>query len=212
LFVLFLLKAARQREVFADGFTGVDTVVNTRDAVYRPMGLATGTDGSLYIVESEKGKIWRVMYRGDKNKFNPAQLAKMEKRKNERTYIKTPDPKLDNLETGDALEGSILYQTYCARCHSRDGRGDGSRFPPLVGSTLVTGDKDYLINIILNGMQGPVKLDGKTFNSIMPPHKEMLDDHAVASVVTYVRRRFGKNATAVKTPEVTAVRNKGAKK
>ena len=52
-------------EVFADGFAGVDTVVNTSDAVYRPMGLATGPDGSLYISESNKGKIWRVMYKGD---------------------------------------------------------------------------------------------------------------------------------------------------
>ena len=77
-------------EVFADGFTGVDTVVNTSDAVYRPMGLATGPDGSLYISESNKGKIWRVMYKGDKNKFGENELAVMEKRKN-RTYIKTPD-------------------------------------------------------------------------------------------------------------------------
>ena len=204
--------ATGEIEVFADGFTRVDTVVNTRDAVYRPMGLATGPDGSLYIVESEQGKMWRVMYGGNKNNFSTAQLAKMEKRKNERSYIKTPDPKADDLGTGDGLEGSILYQTYCARCHSRDGKGDGSRFPTLVGSTFVTGDKDYLIDIILNGMQGPVKLEDKTFNSIMPPHKAMLDDHAVASIATYIRRRFGKNATAVKTPEVTAVRDKSKKK
>src|SRR5258708_32680995 len=53
-----------QWEVFADGFTGVETVANTSDAVYRPMGIATGTDGSLYISESQKGKIWRVMFKG----------------------------------------------------------------------------------------------------------------------------------------------------
>jgi glucose/arabinose dehydrogenase len=34
-------------EVFADGFTGVDTVANTSDAAYRPMGLAEGPDGSF---------------------------------------------------------------------------------------------------------------------------------------------------------------------
>ena len=83
-------------EVFADGFTGVDTVVNTSDAVYRPMGLATGPDGSLYISESNKGKIWRVMYKGDKSKFSEADLAQMENRKS-RSYIKTPDEKRDNL-------------------------------------------------------------------------------------------------------------------
>jgi glucose/arabinose dehydrogenase len=41
--------ATGKLEVFADGFTGVDTVINTSDAMYRPMGLATGPDGSLYI-------------------------------------------------------------------------------------------------------------------------------------------------------------------
>jgi glucose/arabinose dehydrogenase/cytochrome c553 len=203
--------ATGEIEIFADGFTGVDTVVNTSDAVYRPMGLAIGPDGSLYIVESNQGKIWRVMFKGDKKTFGTTQLATMEKRKT-RTYIKTPDEKLDNLQTGDALEGSILYQTYCARCHSRNGMGDKSRFPPLVESPFVTGDKSLLISIILNGMQGPLKVGDKTFNSIMPPHKEMLDDHAIASITTYIRHRFGKKASPAKATEVTAIRNPGAKK
>ena len=73
-------------EVFADGFAGVDTIVNTSDAKYRPMGLAMGPDGSLYISESNKGKIWRVMYKGDKNKFGKEQLAAMERRKRRAKY------------------------------------------------------------------------------------------------------------------------------
>ncbi len=44
-------------EVFADGFAGVDPIVNVRDAIYRPMGIAMGPDGSLYISDTEKGKI-----------------------------------------------------------------------------------------------------------------------------------------------------------
>ena len=198
-------------EVFADGFTGIDTVVNTNNAKYRPMGLATGPDGSLFIVESNQGKIWRIMYKGDKNAFGAADLAKMEERKNSRTYIKPPDPEKDNLETGDALEGSILYETYCARCHSRNGMGDKSRFPPLVESPFVTGDKNLLISIILNGMEGPLKVGDKTYNSIMPAHKNILDDHAVASIATYIRHRFGKNAGIVKTPDVTTIKNSASK-
>ncbi|MDZ7719860.1 MAG: PQQ-dependent sugar dehydrogenase [Balneolaceae bacterium] len=53
-------------DVFANGFTEVDPVVNTNDSNYRPMGLAVGPDGSLYISDSVKGKIWRVMYKGDR--------------------------------------------------------------------------------------------------------------------------------------------------
>ena len=199
--------ATGEIEVFADGFTGIDTVVNTNEAKYRPMGLSVGPDGSLYISESNQGRIWRVMYKGDKKTFGSAQLAAMEQRKKTRTYIKTPDEKLDNLQTGDALEGSILYNTYCARCHSRNGMGDKSRFPPLVESPFVMGDKNLLISIILNGMQGPLKVGDKTFSSIMPPHKDMLDDHAIASICTYIRRRFGKRAGPVKATEVKDIRH-----
>jgi len=198
-------------EVFADGFTGIDTVVNTSDAKYRPMGLATGIDGSLYIVESNQGKIWRVLFKGDKKSFGEAQLAVMEKRKS-RSYIQAPDPEKDNLETGDVLAGSILYNSYCSSCHSRNGRGDNSRFPPLVESPFVMGEKSLLISVILNGMEGPVKIGDKTYNGIMPPHKDILDDHAVASIATYVRHRFGKRSSGVKTPEVTSLRNGETKK
>lgn len=194
-------------EVFADGFTGVDTVVNTSDAKYRPMGLAEGPDGSLYISESNDGKIWRVMYNGDKTKFGDEQLAQMKQRAETRSYIKTPDEVADNLNTGDRLEGSILYKTYCANCHQGDGKGDGSRFPPLVGSEYVTGDKTRLIDIVLNGLQGKITVDGKTYNSMMPPHRDVMDDHALASILTFVRNRFGHVQGSVSTLEVTAVRN-----
>ncbi len=89
-------KPINKWEVFADGFAGVDTIATMEDAKYRPMGLSEGPDGSLYISESKKGKIWRVVFKTDPTKFGEAQLAIMEKRKS-RTYLKTPDEKLDNL-------------------------------------------------------------------------------------------------------------------
>lgn len=49
-------------EVFADGFAGESTINSTRDAEFRPCGLAQGPDGSLYVVDSNKGKIWRIIY------------------------------------------------------------------------------------------------------------------------------------------------------
>lgn len=47
---------------FATGFPGEG---GPDDARYRPMGLAQAPDGSLYITDSEEGKIWRVYYTGD---------------------------------------------------------------------------------------------------------------------------------------------------
>lgn len=194
-------------EVFADGFTGVDTVINTSDAIYRPMGLSTGPDGSLYISESNKGKIWRVMYKGDKNEFGEKQLASMELRKS-RSYIKTPDELKDNLHRGDRLAGSILYSTYCASCHQGDGKGDNSRFPPLAGSDWVTGDKKRLINVILNGLDGEITVNGQSWQGMMPAHSEFLDDHAIASISTYIRQSFGNKASPVSSLEVSELRKK----
>ena len=191
-------------EVFADGFTGIDTVVNTSDAVYRPMGLATGPDGSLYIIESNQGKIWRVMYKGNKKKFGETELESMEKRKS-RSYIKTPDEVLDNLHQGDELSGSILYNTYCAACHQRNGRGDNNLFPPLAGVDWVTGDVDRLIDIVLNGLQGEITVNGKNYNGLMP-HNHHLDDHAIASILTYIRSNFGNKAMPVSALQVGQIR------
>ena len=50
-------------EVFADGFAGKTPLANPNDAVARPGGLAQGPDGSLYITEDVKGRIWRVIVR-----------------------------------------------------------------------------------------------------------------------------------------------------
>lgn len=197
-------------EVFADGFTVVDTVVNTSDAVYRPMGLATGPDGSLYISESNKGKIWRVMYKGETDKFGAEDLAHMEARKS-RSYVKTPDEVRDNLHKGDVLEGSILYKTYCASCHQGDGKGDNNRFPPLAGSDWVTGEEERLIGIVLNGLQGEISVNGKAYNGFMPNNNH-LDDHAIASILTYIRGNFGNRSAPVSGLLVSKVRKASSEK
>ncbi len=50
-------------QVFADGFAGRDLSPNGAD--HRPVGLAVGPDGSLYVADSRAGKIWKVIYRGE---------------------------------------------------------------------------------------------------------------------------------------------------
>ena len=80
-----------------DGFAGREILVDMEDAKYRPMGLAQGPDGSLFISESKKGKIWRVFFSGDKNNFGETELEKMVKR-DQRSYTKIPDKVSDKLE------------------------------------------------------------------------------------------------------------------
>ena len=59
-------KPSGNYEVFASGFPGKAPLMNPNDAVARPDGVAQGPDGSLYIGESQKGRVWRVLYRGEK--------------------------------------------------------------------------------------------------------------------------------------------------
>ena len=49
-------------ETFADGFAGGRK--NPGGARYRPVGLAEGRDGSVYISDDQRGRIWRVIYIG----------------------------------------------------------------------------------------------------------------------------------------------------
>ena len=89
-------KPAGNLEVFADGFTQTDLVKQMKDSKYRPMGLAQGPDGSLYISESKNGKIWRVIFNGDRLNFDNQALKQMESLK-QKSYLRIPDKELDLL-------------------------------------------------------------------------------------------------------------------
>lgn len=195
-------------EVFADGFAGVDIVVNTSDAAYRPMGLAQGPDGSLYISDSEKGKIWRVMYKGDRGKFGKEQLLEMEERKIHAANIKTPDEVEDivNLNKDDNLsKGGKLFNTFCAVCHQKNGEGN-DRFPPLMESEWVTGEKSQLIKVILNGLQGDITVKGKSYNNVMPQFNN-LENEDIAEILTYIRQNFKNDASNVTIKDVVKARS-----
>ncbi len=48
---------------FAGGFAGPEASArNVKTAAYRPVGVAVGPDGALYVADSNKGKIWRISY------------------------------------------------------------------------------------------------------------------------------------------------------
>jgi len=192
-------------EVFADGFSGADTIVNTRDAQYRPVGLAMGPDGSLYISDSNEGKIWRILYKGDRDVFGEQHLASMEQRKLS-AHIRTPDEVKDNLQKNIAKDQQ-LYNTFCGTCHQQNGQGAGGRFPTLAGTDWVVGDKQVLINVVLDGLQGAIEVNGEPFNGVMPKHA-FLNDEDIATILTYIRSNFGNKASSVSVEEVKAGRKK----
>jgi glucose/arabinose dehydrogenase len=54
--------AAGTYEMFAQGFAGPGMAQG--NATHRPVGLAQGADGSLYVTDDSGGRVWRVLYTG----------------------------------------------------------------------------------------------------------------------------------------------------
>lgn len=103
------------------------------------------------------------------------------------------------------LAGKEIYERegFCITCHQADGMGlSASGFPPLSGSSWVTGNPDRLIQLTLHGLMGPIEVNGKTYPGTVPmtPFGGMLNDEEIASVLTYIRNAFGNEAEPV-TPE-----------
>jgi len=101
--------------------------------------------------------------------------------------------------------GEKVYKQYCFACHQMDGNGVPGTFPPLSETEWVNGDKERLIKLVLNGLQGEIEVKGETYNSVMTPHN-FLSDEEIAGVLTYVRSNFGNNSSAVTVEEVQTVR------
>lgn len=55
-------KPSGSYEIFANGFTGKESISGPGQAKYRPCGLAQGPDGALYISDSREGRIWKITY------------------------------------------------------------------------------------------------------------------------------------------------------
>ncbi len=113
-----------------------------------------------------------------------------------------PSPALtQQMETG-----KTVYTQYCLACHQADGNGVKGAFPTLHQTEYVLGDKTELITIIINGLQGPIEVNGEQYNNVMPQHS-FLTDEQIAGVLTYVRKSFGNDAEEITAEEVKEVRD-----
>ena len=77
--------------------------------------------------------------------------------------------------------------------------------PPLADSEWVqAASGERLVRIVLNGLNGPIQVRGKTWNIVMPPWRENLDDEEIAIVLNYVRSQWGGQGAAPIKPDVAA--------
>lgn len=100
--------------------------------------------------------------------------------------------------------GAKIYRNQCAQCHQADGNGVPGAFPPLAGSEWVTGHSTVLARILINGLNGPIVVEGNTYNGNMPafgPGGLNLRPKELAGVMTYIRQEWG-NAAPDMTEEM----------
>ena len=106
-----------------------------------------------------------------------------------------------------ALAGYDIYRQTCVTCHGPDLKGvpNGENSliaPSLIGSPRVTGNKDVLVSILLNGLTGPI--DGKEYGIMLPMGSN--DDEWIGQVATYIRAM--NSASMVRENEVRDIRAK----
>jgi mono/diheme cytochrome c family protein len=110
------------------------------------------------------------------------------------------------IAAGTGGPGAAVFNAKCAVCHQMNGQGIPGVYPTLSGSALATGDPGFPIRIVLHGFQGPLERNGKKYNGIMQPWKDVLSDQEIADVLNYVRTNWGNAAAEITAENVKEVR------
>jgi nitrite reductase (NO-forming) len=115
------------------------------------------------------------------------------------------NPEIANLTQEIRMErGKKVYLSSCFACHMAGGDGLPNVFPPLAHSDYLKADPDRAIKSVIKGLSGPIVVNGKTYNNMMPP-QDLSDDQA-ADVLTYVMNTWGNNYGTVSATDVKRVR------
>jgi len=100
--------------------------------------------------------------------------------------------------------GKEIYTDFCIQCHLANGKGTET-FPPLAGSDWLVNKRKESIHAVKYGQSGPIKVNGKNYNSMMSPLG--LTDEEVANVMNYIMNSWGnKQSKMVTVSEVKAVK------
>jgi glucose/arabinose dehydrogenase/mono/diheme cytochrome c family protein len=112
------------------------------------------------------------------------------------------------------LAGERTYRELCFSCHGEDGRGapaggvTGGPLlgAPIAGSPRVTGHRDFVIQVMLHGLTGPIEGVAMSEGSVMVPMASNSDEW-IADVSNFIRNAFGNSGRPLITPaQVAAVR------
>lgn len=102
--------------------------------------------------------------------------------------------------------GRKQFTVSCAVCHALSGLGEEGKGPPLVDSEWVTGSEQRLARIVLNGLHGPIRVNGQLYSSAEMPAVLTMTNDEIAEALTYIRREWGHQAASVEPATIRKIR------
>lgn len=106
------------------------------------------------------------------------------------------------------IRGRNGYNTYCSGCHQATGVGVPGQFPPLAKSDWVNVEgPNRIVKLVLNGIGGPITVNGAEYNNNMLAWRDQLTDQQIADIVSYIRNDWGNKGTPVTPEEVKKIRD-----
>jgi len=116
----------------------------------------------------------------------------------------------DKAHLASFQRGEKFYIANCMACHGPGGEGLELLGPPLVESEWVTESPKRLAAILLQGLIGPIEVNGKKYTpaAAMPGLKEapQISDAQLADVATFVRHAWNNGKGTVKAETIGEVR------
>ena len=158
-------------------------------------------DKSVYT-----GKEVDAVYLGEQASETAGSAKRVSELKKQIADASSKNPEIAKLNLEIQMEkGQRVYLQNCSMCHQAQGEGIPSVFPPLAKSDFLVQDKARAIGLVLNGLSGPITVNGSKYDGVMPP--VILNDEQVASVLTYVNQSWGNKGSVITQAEVKAVRD-----
>lgn len=110
------------------------------------------------------------------------------------------------VSTAQMTRGARVYRSLCLACHLPDGRGFPGVCPPLAGADYMLADRERAIRAVLEGLKGPIVVNGERYNGDMPPLAAVLSDQQVADVLTFAFNSWGNTGAPFHFRDVAEVR------
>lgn len=104
--------------------------------------------------------------------------------------------------------GAEVYARSCGTCHQPDGKGMAGLAPPFVNSEHLGLSDRRLADIALNGMDGPIEVDGVEWNMTMPGWPT-LNNQEIADVLSYILHQWADEPRTISEELVLDVRMNG---